>query len=421
MTTNSVRPLLRRFAQDRVEETLTDTPITVIQGARRVGKSTLARQVLAGRDVPLVSLDTAAVYHAARADPDSFVRQSSGTVAIDEVQRVPELVRAMKDAVEEDRRPGRFLITGSANLLEIPGTQESLAGRAETVVLHGLSRGEIEGHQEDFVDMLMAGNSEALQGRRSAMTRADYLEIMCAGSYPEPLKRMGRRRNAWFDNYLQRIVTRDARDVSHLHHLDRLPALVKLIAANNAGELVKSRVAQDAQIPAGSVEQYVDLLETLYLIHQLPAWGNNLTGRVVDRPKVALLDTGLAARLNNVTPTAMSPGVVADQAGPLFEAFVAGEVRRQLAWSDTDAQIFHFRDRNGLEVDLVLEDSHRRVAGIEVKAARTVSKAEFRGLEFLRDKLKDRFSLGVLLYTGPDVLPFGDRLWAVPYAAMWTP
>lgn len=409
-----------RFAEKLVEETLADTPITVIQGARQVGKSTLARQVLAKRGATLLSLDTAAVYNAARADPDGFVRQTSGLLGIDEVQRVPGLVRAVKDAVEEDRRPGRFLLTGSANLLQLPGTQESLAGRAETVTLFGLSQGELTGRREDFLDRLVSGDAGALSARASVLTRDDYLEILAAGSYPEPMRRTGRRRNAWFDNYIARITSRDAQDVSTLVHLDRLPTLLRLLAANNSGELVKARLSGSSGIPETSIASYVDLLETLYLVQQIPAWGRNLTSRVTGRPKVALLDTGLAARLVNVTAAAMAPGAVSDVAGGLFEAFAAGELRRQAVWADNDVRLFHFRDRNGPEVDLVLETGDRRVAGVEVKAARTVSKGDFRGLEALRDRLGDRFSLGVLLYTGKDPLPFGDRLWALPFSALWS-
>lgn len=213
---------------------------------------------------------------------------------------------------------------------------------------------------------------------------------------------------------------RDARDVSRLAHLDRLPTLVKLLASDYAGELVKARLGAAAGIPETSLPAYLALLETLYLIHQLPAWGNNLTGRVTGRAKAALLDTGLAARLNNVTPAAMSPGVVSDVAGGLFEAFVAGELSRQLQWTEVAASLFHFRDRDGREVDLVLEDADRNVAGIEVKAASTARNSDFRGLTFLRDKLGDRFTTGVLLYTGTRALPFGDRLWALPYSALWT-
>lgn len=412
--------MLYRFAQNLVEETLADTPITVLQGARQVGKSTLVREIVADKEATVLSLDAAAAYNAARADPAAFVRQTRGLLVIDEVQRVPELMRAMKDAVEEDRRPGRFLITGSANLLELPGTEESLAGRAETVVLYGLSQGELTGHREDFVDQVVGGNVEALQARRGTLSRDGYLDIMCAGSYPEPLGRTGRRRNAWFDNYLDRIVARDARDVSRLAHLDRLPDLVRLLAANNAGELVKARIGADAGIPETSLPPYIDLLETLYLVHRVPAWGNNLTKRVTGRPKVALLDSGLAARLNHVTPAAMAPGLVSDVAGGLFEGFVAGELRRQLVWSQIEASLFHFRDRDGREVDLVLESRDRRVAGIEMKAAGAVSRDDFRGLGFLRDKLGSRFSLGIVLYTGRDPLPFGDRMWALPYSALWS-
>ncbi len=275
----STSPLKARHALRHVEETLADTPITVVQGARQVGKSTLVQQVQGERDVRVLSLDAAALFNAAKADPDAFVRQSDGLLVIDEVQRVPELIRVMKDAVEEDRRVGQFLITGSANLLELPGTQESLAGRAETVALYGLSQGEIAEKQEDFVDLRLAGDTASLARRDGTLSRDDYLEILCAGSYPEPLTRQGRRRSAWFDNHITRVMSTDARDVSKLAHLDRLPTLLRLLAANNYGELVKARLASDAQIPETSVTSYVELLETLYLIHLLPAWGNSLTKR----------------------------------------------------------------------------------------------------------------------------------------------
>lgn len=177
-TARRLTGLRARYAQSLADETLEDTPITVIQGARQVGKSTLMREIVAGRDATVLSLDATPVYNAARADPDAFVRQSEGLLVIDEVQRVPELVRAMKDAVEEDRRPGRFLVTGSADLLQIPGTEESLAGRAETVVLYGLSQGELAGHREDFVDRLLAGDEKKLSTRIGSLSREDYLDTI---------------------------------------------------------------------------------------------------------------------------------------------------------------------------------------------------------------------------------------------------
>lgn len=403
-----------------VEEALGDTPVVVLQGARQVGKSTLAKQVLGARNGRWLSLDVTAVHAAAVADPDGFVRQGDGVLVIDELQRVPQLLRALKGAVDEDRRPGRFLVTGSADLLGLAGAQESLAGRAETVSLYGLSQGELRGVRETFVDRLMVGDLRSLSLTSESLSRADYMELICAGSYPEPQGRQGRRRQAWFDNYLSRVLSRDAADISRLPHLDRLPVLIRLIAANNAGELVLARLADSSGIPARSLAPYLDLLQTLYLAHLLPAWGRNLTSRVTDRPKVALLDTGLAARLQNVTAPALAPGVASDVAGGLTEAFVAGELRRQLGWSQAAAQLFHFRDRNGLEIDLVLEDGGGRVAAIEVKASVTVRMSDFRGLSGLRDRLGDRFRAGVVLHSGAQALPFGDRLAALPISSLWS-
>lgn len=414
--------IVRRSAQALLEETLADTPVTVIQGARQVGKSTLARVVSSGRSAVMVSLDDSAALRAANSDPDAFARQGPDRLlVIDEVQRAPELLRAVKASVDDDRRPGRFLLTGSANLLRVAGTDESLAGRAETVVLYGLSQGELSGVQEDFVDQLLAGNSANLLRRSGALTRHEYLTLACTGSYPEPQRRTARRRNAWFDNYVRRIVTRDAQDISGLAHLERLPVLLRLLAANTSGEMVKARLAGDSGLPETSLPPYLALLETLYLTHELPAWGANLTGRVTGRSKVSLLDTGLVARLNNVTPEAMAPGAVGNLAGGLLESFVAGELRRQLSWAEQDARLFHFRDRDGREVDIVVESPDRRIAGIEMKAAGLVDKSDFRGLAYLRDKVGHRFTLGVVLYTGRQALPFGDRLLALPYSALWTP
>lgn len=400
---------------------MTDTPVVVIQGARQVGKSTLAGQVLAGSGSPVLTLDDNAVYNAARADPDSFARQRRGGIlVIDEVQRVPELLRAVKAAVDDDRRPGQFLLTGSANLLRIPGQHESLAGRAETIALYGLSQGEITGGRDGLADVLLGGDESSLSGLQSDLTRQDYLEIICAGSYPQARLRSGRRRQAWFDNYLSRILDRDARDVSRLTHLDKLPRLIRLLAANNAGELVRSRIAADASIPETSLPPYVDLLESLYLIHAIPAWGVNLTQRVVARPKVSLLDTGLAARLTNVSADAMQPGSSSSHlAGRLMEAFVGSELRKQSTWAERTFELQHFRDRYGHEVDLVLEDEARHVAGLEIKASANVDSRDFDGLKVLRSKVGARFTMGAVLYTGRHSVRFSDALWALPLSTLW--
>lgn len=253
------------------------------------------------------------------------------------------------------------------------------------------------------------------------MTRSDYLRIICEGSFPVARLRAGRRRHAWFDNYLTRIVDRDARDISRLAHLDRLPRIIRLLAANTGGELVKARIAAEVDLPETSIQGYLNLLQSLYLIQVLPAWSGNLTQRNVGRPKIALLDTGLAARLNNLAPSAMEPGAPgAVHAGSLMETFVAGELRRQSSWSSTVFTLHHFRDRNGKEVDLILENDARDLVGVEVKSSATVRPRDFTSLAFLRDNLGSRFRMGVVLYTGQVPVRFGERLWALPLSSLWT-
>lgn len=400
-------------------ESLGDTRIVVVQGARQVGKTTLITQVVERLSGRFVTLDNDLTRAAAEADPSAFLAQNpDGLLTIDEVQRVPALVLALKLAVDRDPRPGRFLLTGSANLLRLPAIHDSLAGRAENIDLYGFSQGELVGKREGFVDRLLAGGS--FSAHRSDLTRSRYLELACAGGYPEALTRSpGKRRNAWFDNYIRRIVERDAPDISGLQRLSDLPLLLRLLAARNTAELNVASLAGDAGIPVRTLDPYLELLETLFLIHRLPAWSTNLSKRIVSRPKVALLDTGLAARLVNVSPAGVGVGTNAHVAGQLLEGFVASEIRRQLTWSNQTARLFHYRDHAGAEVDLVLETDDGRVAGIEVKATSTVRARDARWLNQLRDRLGDRFVGGVILHTGSTSAPFGQRVTATPLDALW--
>ncbi|MGL5867104.1 MAG: ATP-binding protein [Dermatophilaceae bacterium] len=413
-------PERARHVTSRLRESLEDTRVVVVQGARQVGKTTLVTQIIHERSGHLVTLDDDVALAAAQADPAGFLKQNSGgLLAIDEVQRAPSLTLALKLAVDRDQRPGQFLLTGSADLLHLPTTADSLAGRAEDITLYGFSQGEIAGERETFIDRLLSGTSFTHHG--SQLTRADYLTRACGGGYPEALTRPdGRRRAAWFDNYIRRIVERDAPDVSRLHRLSDLPLLLRMLASRNATEITMAGLSSDVGIPVRTLGPYIDLLETLYLVHRLPAWSTNLTKRVVSRPKVALLDTGLAARLMNVSPTGVGPGANAEAAGQLLEGFVAGEVRRQLTWSDEAARLFHFRDHDGAEVDLILETDDGRVAAIEVKASSTVGSRDFRWLATLRDRLGSRFVAGLVLHTGPTAVPFGPKLAATPIDVLWS-
>ncbi len=416
MTTHGI---VDRLLRPRVEEALSDTRIVVLQGARQVGKSTLAELIAQERRSLTVTLDDVDVRRFASDDPAGFVAQfPEGLLVIDEVQRVPGLIVALKAAVDRDKRPGRFLVTGSANLLDLTATHESLAGRAQPLALYSLSQAELEKQPASFVDHAFHG--QRFSGHASDLTRADYLERACSGGYPEALNRPpGRRREEWYATYVTQIVNRDALDVSGLQRLADLPRLLRFIAARSGSGMVWSALASDAGIPRTTLDPYVRLLETLYLIHVLPAWTANLTSREVKQPKVFLLDTGLAASLLGVTTDGLGPTVPNSPAGGLLEGLVVGELRRQLGWSSQRASLFHYREQRGAEVDIVIEAPDGRVVGIEVKAAATVQRKDLAGLAILRDKLGHRFVGGYVLHTGPTARMVADRVSAVPIGALW--
>ncbi|MFT4262470.1 MAG: ATP-binding protein [Nocardioides sp.] len=411
---------IERNVKPRVLEALDDTRIVVIQGARQVGKTTLVRDIVDRLGGRLVTFDDEITLANAKADPVGFLLQHpDGLLAIDEIQRAPEMILALKLVVDRDPRPGRYLITGSADLLRLPAAEDSLAGRTERIEMHGFSQGELAGHRETFLDRLFAG--DLFLGHESSLTRHDYLERATAGSYPEALARTpGRRRREWLDSYLAQIVQRDAPEISDIRRLGELPLVLRILAARNSEELNVADIAKETGIPASSLNRILELLEILYLIQRTPAWSTNLTKRAVSRPKASLLDTGLAARLVGVSATGANPDAYGQVAGHLLEGFVAGELRRQRAWADETIQISHFRDRAGAEVDLILETPDGRIAAIEVKATSRVHRTDNRWLSQLRDKLGTRFTGGLILHTGITAGPFGDRIAAIPIETIWT-
>lgn len=412
--------LITRHAKTRILEALDDTRIVVIQGARQVGKTTLLQEITDERGGWMVSFDDPATARGTREDPIGFLTtHPDRLLAMDEVQRVPELILALKYVVDRDARPGRFLLTGSADLVRLPAIEDSLAGRTESIELHSFSQGELNRHIETFIDRLLSG--ERFADHTSGLHRRDYLERATAGGYPEVVARAaGPRRDRWLDNYVSAIVRRDAHEVSNLRRVAELPLILRVLAARNSGELNVADVARDTGIPARTLTPYLELLQTLYLTQHIPAWATNLAKRVVSRPKVSLLDTGLAARLVNVSADGASPDASPDVASGLLEGFVSGEVRRQLGWSRETARLGHFRDQHAGEVDLVLETPDGRVAGIEVKSGATPSARDAKGLTYLRDRLGKRFMAGLVLHTGPVAAPFGDRIAAVPMDVLWT-
>lgn len=412
--------LIRRNVTDLAEETLADTPVTVISGARQVGKSTLMQQLIAGRDARVINLDIAVDRAAAERDPDGFAMQyPQGTMAIDEIQRVPALLTSLKAAVDQDRRAGRFIVTGSADLLSVRGAQESLAGRAQTVPLDGLSRGELDGAIEDFAAFAWTLPTAGVPAEHYEHTRRDYLEIATTTTFPELQDASPRSRSRWLTNYADRVLSKDTTDITGIAHPDRLTPLLTVIAARNAGEFVAARVARDVDIPERSIPTYLRALQSVYLIRVIPGWSNNIASRAVQAPKVALSDTGLAAHLVGVEVDGLERDVSSTLTGGFVEGFIVGELAKQRAWSQKSYTLSHYRDNHGREVDIVLEDRRRELVGVEVKSASSVGASDFRGLELLRDKAGERFIAGIVLYTGSRAVPFGDRLWALPIATLW--
>jgi uncharacterized protein len=404
---------LPRHATGMVTEALGDTRVVVINGARQVGKSTLAEVVLRGHvDAVARFLDDAVTRAAAAEDPARFV-DHDGLMLIDEVQRVPDLWLAIKHTVDRDPRPGRFLLTGSARLLGLRSLPDTLPGRSETLELWPLSQGEIDGQPDGFVDAVFRHGAD-LRAPTSGMRRRDYLERIARGGFPEAVHRdTPRRRRRFFDSYLADLISRDVKQVADIQRVGDMQRLMSLLAAQAGGLLSVNRLASDLGLSAPTTRSYLEILETIYLIRLVPAWSSGATARAVGRPKAIFVDSGLACHLADGA-TGETP------VGGLMESFVLSEIARQLTWCDTRARLYHYRDRDGYEVDAVLEDSAGQVVGIEVKAAETVRAEDFRGLRRLQRRLGDRFRAGLVLYCGPESHSFGDGLTCLPVATLWT-
>lgn len=404
-----------RRSRALVVEALADTRVVLIAGARQVGKSTLAAAV-AEHDHParLLSLDDKATRDAAIGDPAAFVAGLDGPVVIDEVQRAPDLLLAIKRAVDDDTTPGRFLLTGSASILSAPRIAESLAGRVEIVDLWPLAQSEIGRSGANIVDALYSGRAPVVAG--ATVGRAAFVDRAVRGGFPEALRRDTRRRDRWFNDYVRGIVERDLRDLSGAQKLEHVPRLLRLLAAQSAGIFRADRIGRAIGLDMKTVQSYTRLLETVFLVAQAPAWRPSIGSREVQAPKVYIRDSGLLAHLLGADAARAASD---DQvSGRLFESFVAMEVARHLPWATTSARLHHYRDRDD-EVDIVLESRSGAVACIECKAGATVGRADHRAIGRLRDALGERFVAGFVVYTGADTIPLGDRVWAVPVSALW--
>lgn len=407
--------LIHRAVHDLVVEALTDTRVVVVLGARQTGKSTLTQEIAAhSHPATAVSLDDAAARTAAELDPTGFLAGFPGNVLLDEVQRVPDLLLAIKEAVDKDTTPGRFLLTGSANILTAPRIQEALTGRAELITLWPFAQMELHGSTTNFVDQLLAGEPPWIDG--APVGRAAFADVVAAGGYPEARERAGARRRRWYASYIRSLVERDLRDIADAHKLEYVPRLLRLIASQAANLFTLTTMSNQLQLNNDTVKSYTMLLETIFVVKRIQAWTPNIGRREIQKEKIYIADSGLLAYLLGANETRIATD---DQiTGKLLENFVAMEIARLRDCAETEASQYHYRQRDD-EVDIVLETLSGEIAGIEVKAGATVDASDYNGLVKLRDARSDSFVAGVVLYTGADTKPLGDRIWAVPVSGLW--
>jgi predicted AAA+ superfamily ATPase len=406
--------MYNRHATGRILEALTDTRVVLLAGPRQAGKTTLARS-LAEEGRAYLTLDDATTLAAAKADPAGLIRGLDQAI-IDEVQRAPDLLLAIKESVDRDTRHGRFLLTGSANLMTLPRVADSLAGRMETIRLMPLAQSEIlEQPAPSFLATLFAGKAPAAGPLRLG---ADLVELVLAGGYPEALERKTwSRRQDWYTNYVEAVVGRDVRDIANIDQLDRMPRLLRALA-EHSGQLINyTGVGASLDLNHVTTQKYAGVLEQLFLVRTLPPWHNNALKRLTKTPKLHFLDSGLLAALRGLTPER----IAADRSnfGAALETFVFAEVLKLTSWSGDRFALSHFRDKEQDEVDIVLEDREGRIVGLEVKASATVRNEDFAGLRKLAEAAGSRFAFGSVLYDHDQIVPFGDRMAAVPLSSLW--
>lgn len=404
-----------RYLFSHVVEALADSPVVLIHGPRQCGKTTLARQIGDERDFAYFTFDDDVQRAAAQADPVGYAADLPERATLDEVQRVPELFTSLKMAVDGRRAPGRFILTGSANVLLVSKLADSLAGRMAILRLHPLSQAELGRVKSNFLSRLFLGAFKA--GKTANRLGSALAQRVANGGYPAALTRSTpRRRTIWYRDYIDTLIQRDVRDLARISALDALPRLLAMAAGQTASLVNVSELAAPFQISRQTIREYMSLLSRIFLLDELPSWHTNRMKRLVKASKLHMGDTGLACSLLGMNPDALWE----DRSlfGRVLKTFVYQELRRLASWHEAAVAFYHFRDKDQVEVDVVLE-SESRVAGVEVKAASTVTAADFKGLRKLQEAMEKKFAAGVVLYDGEAVVGFGDRLYAVPVSSLW--
>lgn len=408
--------MVNRNISDNLCDAVKDTPVVFLAGSRQTGKSTLI-QFLAEKEFnsQYITFDNYTALSAAKNNPKGFIEGLPERIVIDEIQRVPELFLAIKESVDKKRQSGKFILTGSANVLLLPKLSETLTGRMDIQTLWPFSIDELHACKSRFIDILFNENIQDIT--HSPKIVPDILNHIIQGGYPEVLERKNiNRKNAWYKNYITTILQRDIKELSNIDGLIQLPNILQIFAARSACLLNFADISRSLQIPQTSLKRYVSLLESIFIIHRLIPWFKNINLRITKAPKIYVNDTGLLCHLLGVDFQHLKNNRIL--AGQIFENFVVNELKKQITWSTMKPDIFHFRTSSGREVDIILENNQGLCVGIEVKLSSSVSEKNIAGLKFLKETLKTNFIKGIVIYTGQEIIPFDKDIFAVPVSAL---
>ena len=407
-------PNIPRLIRSHIEDAFKDTPVILLAGPRQAGKTTLVRQLAEAKNLQYLTLDDALTLLSAREDPVGMISRLDRAV-IDEIQRAPQLLLAIKKSVDEDRRPGRFLLTGSANLMAIPTVADSLAGRMETLSLLPLSQSEIEGQSANWIDNAFAGKilSKGVNNKDKSLP----IRVL-QGGYPEAISRASaKRRQVWATQYLDAIIKRDVRDFAAIDKLDELPRFLRALAQTSGQMCNYAKLGGEIGLDGKTAAKYISVFEQMYLLKRVNVWARNQFNRLVKTPKLQFIDSGLLSSLLDLSLEEIQHDRT--RFGHVLETFVFGELLKHATTSDGNYRLLYYRDADKVEVDVVIENARGDVIGVEIKAAATVKERDFKGLKKLSHLTGDQFKLGVLLYDGDETLPVGNGLWAAPISTLW--
>lgn len=407
--------MFKRHVYNQVQKALSRSPVVLLNGARQTGKTTLALEFAKEKNYSYYTFDDEITLLTAKANISGFIAELPKPVILDEVQRLPEIFLAIKKEVDRNRIPGNYFLTGSANPLLIPRMGDSLAGRMEIINMMPLSQGEIYGKEEKFIDHVF--NRKELYTPNTALTKKELYTRILKGGYPTVQHLNEEDQNAWIRSYLSLILQRDIRDLSNIEKMTEFPNLLRILAAHVSGLLNVASLSRDSRIPNKTLDRYLSLLETIFLVSLQPSWQANYALRFIKSQKINFVDTGLLSYLLQIN----LERVINDQVliGKMLENFVVMELKKQSTWNTTEINMYHFRTNTGEEVDIVLENLAGEIVAIEIKNSATVTSADCKGLRILQDKVGNKFIKGIVLYTGSQYLPFDEKVCILPINALW--